>query len=100
MKYTIFDDGAHAWIEVDKDELKQLGVANKISGYSYEKGDNAYLEEDCDLAIFVSAKVVSIMGASGNILANQISWLEENSITSWEDRHKEIRNYRHYKGRK
>jgi len=100
MEYTIFDDGAHAWIEVDKEELRQLGIDKKISGYSYERGDKAYLEEDCDLAIFVNAKVKSIMGTSGAILANQRMWLEENSITSWEDRHKEIRNYRHYKGRR
>lgn len=50
MKWHI--DGGHGWLEVSKAKLKSLGIAHKISGFSYEKGDKAYLEEDCDASLF------------------------------------------------
>ena len=46
-----FDCG-HAWLEVDKDILKKLGISNKISRFSYENEEKAFLEEDCDAYIF------------------------------------------------
>jgi hypothetical protein len=36
-------------------ELVDLGIADKISGYSYMKDENVYLEEDSDLALFFEA---------------------------------------------
>lgn len=48
-------DSGHGWLEVSKAKLKSLGIADKISGYSYQKGDKAYLEEDCDAGLFFEA---------------------------------------------
>lgn len=49
-----FDDG-HGWLAVKKKYLKELGIADKISQYSYQKGLTAYLEEDCDAEVFIKA---------------------------------------------
>jgi hypothetical protein len=48
-------DAGHEWLAVKKKELVELGIAHKISGYSYEKGATAYLEGDCDAALFFDA---------------------------------------------
>ena len=54
--YTYFTDPGHGWLRVKKSELQELGIANKISPYSYMRGNHAYLEEDCDMAKFMQAK--------------------------------------------
>ena len=55
-KYAIYADLEHSWIEVGMDELERLGIANRISQYSYCNGRLAYLEEDVDMFIFAQAK--------------------------------------------
>lgn len=51
--YRYIQDPAHGWIEVPLEELEN--IAYKISRYSYmnPKTGKAYLEEDCDAAIFI-----------------------------------------------
>ena len=53
--YQVFQDSGHAWCKVRFSELLKLGIEKDISNYSYQKGDFVYLEEDCDLAVFVKA---------------------------------------------
>ena len=58
MKTTtiqVFADPGHAWARVSKARLVKLGIADKISSYSYQRGANAFLEEDCDLSVLVKA---------------------------------------------
>ena len=45
----VYSDPAHAWAKVKRQVLINLGIASKISPYSYQLRDNVYLEEDCDL---------------------------------------------------
>ena len=52
---NVYSDPGHAWAKVPKKVLKFLEISGEISSYSYERGDFAYLEEDCDLSIFVNA---------------------------------------------
>ena len=41
--------------------LLRLGIADKITPYSYQRGDFAYLEEDRDLSLFMNtAKATGI----------------------------------------
>ena len=54
--YTFFSDPGHGWLKVSRNELKELGIADKISVYSYEYGDSVYLEEDCDATTFLTIK--------------------------------------------
>ena len=48
-----FEDAGHGWAKVSINELKTLGISNKISQCSYINGEYAYLEEDCDLVIYI-----------------------------------------------
>ena len=52
---NVYADPSHSWVKVKKSILKDLGIANKISCYSYSRKDYAYLEEDQDAGILVQA---------------------------------------------
>jgi len=54
-KFDFYSDPAHGWLKVTMRELLDLGIADKITGYSYMKGENVYLEEDSDLTTFFEA---------------------------------------------
>ena len=56
MKYDFISDPGHAWLKVNKKELKRLGIDQQISHYSYMNGEYAYLEEDCDAPLFINKK--------------------------------------------
>lgn len=53
LEYTYYTDPGHGWLAVGIDELLVLGIADKISSYSYMNKGIAYLEEDCDMALFI-----------------------------------------------
>ena len=52
---TMYTDPGHGWGKVRRDVLVNLGIADKITRYSYVRGDYAYLEEDCDLTTLCMA---------------------------------------------
>jgi hypothetical protein len=52
-EYNFYSDPGHGWMRVPLQDLKLVDV--KISSYSYMKGNNAYLEEDCDAPRFINA---------------------------------------------
>ena len=54
--YTFYNDPGHAWLKVSRQECIDLGIINKISGFSYQRGENLYLEEDCDAPLFLQVK--------------------------------------------
>tara|TARA_R110000868_G_C10712605_1_gene750083 strand:+ start:455 stop:718 length:264 start_codon:yes stop_codon:yes gene_type:complete len=51
----VYSDPGHAWGRVKRETLFTLGVAHKVSHYSYQKGKYVYLEEDCDLSMVCKA---------------------------------------------
>lgn len=53
--YQYLQDPGHGWLQVPMTDIKKLGLAQKISAYSYRKGDSAFLEEDCDMSLFIKA---------------------------------------------
>lgn len=55
MPHKYWNDPGHGWLEVRKEDLKTLGIQFAISGYSYQDGDKAYLEEDSDMTIYFQA---------------------------------------------
>lgn len=55
LKLYAHCDAGHSWLAVKKDLLNSLGIAEKISRCSYQKGKTAYLEEDCDAMLFIDA---------------------------------------------
>ncbi len=54
--YIFHHDPGHGWLAVKRSELAQLGILNKISSCSYQRGKTVYLEEDCDATLFFQAK--------------------------------------------
>ena len=77
-----YSDPAHGWLAVKRELLYDLGIAAKVSFYSYEKGKTVYLEEDCDMPILIKALDERGIGVH----------LEERHT----DRLSPIRNYNHY----
>lgn len=53
-----FRDPGHGWLRVPRSDLVEIGVLDKISPYSYQTDDGqfVFLEEDCDLSVYVGAK--------------------------------------------
>lgn len=54
--YVFHSDPGHGWLAVKRTELQRLGILNKITSYSYQRGGTVYLEEDCDASTFMQAK--------------------------------------------
>lgn len=55
MKFHSYADPGHGWLKVPRKLLVKLGIEDKITHYSYQRGDFAYLEEDADLSTFWKA---------------------------------------------
>lgn len=83
ISIKIFADPGHAWARFSKARLTKLGIADKISTYSYQNGSNAFLEEDCDLSVLISA----LKEKGYEIKFNE----------SHTNRQSKIRSYGHYK---
>ena len=50
--YIFHSDSGHGWLAVKRNELTELNITEKISHYSYQKGNTVYLEEDRDATLF------------------------------------------------
>jgi hypothetical protein len=75
MKIRFICDPSHGWGEVPMSLINELGIGGEISSFSYRKGGNAYLEEDCDLSLFLNE-----MQKQGR----NVAFLEEHSnYDSW-----------------
>ena len=55
LKLSFHCDSSHGWLEVNRADVDALGIADKISRYSYLNGDRVFLEEDCDASHFLDA---------------------------------------------
>ncbi len=55
LTLTVYSDPGHGWVAIKRDVLHMLGIANKITPYSYQRGKTAYLEEDCDASTLIEA---------------------------------------------
>ena len=55
MKKYFHSDTGHGWLAVKRTEVEALGIASKISPFSYQKGKTVYLEEDVDAGLFLTA---------------------------------------------
>lgn len=82
LKFNIYTDPGHGWVKVPRDLLTKLGIADKITRYSYIRNEYAYLEEDCDLSTF--ARALESLGTK----------LELKSLNS--NKSSKIRSYKRY----
>ena len=85
FKVKFYNDPGHGWGAVKRQVLVDLGIADKISTYSYQKGDTVYLEEDCDYPLFTT----TMNTAHGGVV---FEYVEKTT-----DRRSPIRNYESYK---
>lgn len=53
--FIVYCDPGHAWIAVPRNILVELGILEKISSFSYQRGNMVYLEEDSDAVKFAMA---------------------------------------------
>jgi hypothetical protein len=55
-EYRCYSDSGHGWMAVKRKELIELGILNQITQFSYQSlsGKTVYLEEDCDVTLFVN----------------------------------------------
>lgn len=81
--YIFHSDPGHAWLAVKRKELVDLGLEDKISTYSYQKGQTVYLEEDCDAGLFIQAK-----RAKGIEIQYRDSYQERTPIRSYDYYHR------------
>jgi len=54
-EHTYHEDAGHAWLKVPKSVIIMFGIADKITGYSYEYAGQVYLEEDQDAITYLKA---------------------------------------------
>jgi hypothetical protein len=52
---NFYTDPGHGWVKIAKSKLVKLGIADKISSYSYMRKDFAYLEEDYDASLLIAS---------------------------------------------
>ena len=83
MKFDYYADPGHEWLKVPHSLLAKLGIADKITMYSYTRSNYAYLEGDCDCVTFKQA-----MDAAGKTVEIR---------SHYSDRRSKIRSYNHYK---
>jgi hypothetical protein len=55
--FTWYSDPGHGWLKVNREDIEELGIEEKISACSYQTPGKrvVYLEEDCDAGIFLRA---------------------------------------------
>jgi dihydropteroate synthase len=66
LSLTYHQDPSHGWIEVPMTLIETLGIILDISPYSYKRNGLAYLEEDCDASVLLSA--MTEQGLSYNLV--------------------------------
>ncbi len=53
--YEFHFDAGHGWLKLPENDVQELGIASRITHYSYWSHGYYYLEEDCDFATFAGA---------------------------------------------
>jgi len=53
-RFKFYQDAGHGWLAVKRKFLKELEIEDKITTFSYQKGQTVYLEEDMDAQTFIS----------------------------------------------
>jgi len=54
-KLIFHTDPGHGWLACKRQLLADLGITDKVSCFSYQKGGTVYLEEDCDVTLLFDA---------------------------------------------
>lgn len=55
LKFDFYSDPGHGWLRVKRHLVMDLGIGQRITRFSFERGQWVYLEEDCDAGVFLEA---------------------------------------------
>jgi len=55
IKLKYYQDPGHGWVACKRKLLEDLGILNKISTCSYQRGKTVYCEEDNDASLLCAA---------------------------------------------
>lgn len=83
--FKYYQDAGHGWVAVKRQLLHDLGIADKISPYSYQKGKTVYLEEDCDASTFFNAYILKYGKDSYYTKTTDNRWPDRSPIRSYEN---------------
>lgn len=81
--HKFYSDPGHGWLAVKLNDLIKLGLTQKISHYSYVKGQTVYLEEDSDMTKFFTA----FREKFGQFPSMKVIYLDKNSPIRSYDRY-------------
>lgn len=56
MEYEFYETPSHGYLKVKSAEIFNLGILPQISTCSPSKNNYTFLEEDCDMPVFLEAK--------------------------------------------
>jgi DNA repair protein RadC len=102
-RYHFYTDGGHGWLKVPLEELATLNIKDKITGYSYIDDKFAYLEEDLDMGVFLTALGIgwSATESEESKQGRKMFWDNvKTTDTSTSSRQIFIRNLYHYDTKK
>jgi len=85
-----YQDAGHGWLAVKAKELRDLGIADKISSCSYMKGLTVYLEEDLDAETYILAQRDAGVGV--DFIINHTKFNKPSPIRSYRMYHKSYNN--------
>jgi hypothetical protein len=54
-QFDYIQDAGHGWVKVPLTLLRELGIADQVTRYSYYNNGHVYLEEDNDTCLFMNA---------------------------------------------
>lgn len=95
--HNFWNDPGHGWLEVNRSDLKLLEIDKQITGYSYQKDDKVYLEEDCDLATYLYALFPDLKAHPDCNPPMEFSYFRNNCMRDCYREHIFIRSLPHYK---
>ena len=82
IKLKYYTDPGHGWVAVKRKMLIENGVLNRITPFSYQKGDTVYLEEDCD-----ASTLITVLATKGLVIQY---------VNKHTNNRSPIRNYEHF----
>ena len=78
VERKFYSDAGHGWFAVKTSELRDLGILEDITHYSYQKGGTTYLEEDSD-----ASKYVKSMALRGITVGFNYKYTDRSPIRSY-----------------
>ena len=75
-----YTDPGHGWFAVKRADCEALGILDRISHYSYQRGRTVYLEEDCDASLYFAAMKARDESELYLLIADEIEDKEERKI--------------------